>query len=288
MELPCRAPEEQMMLEVVFADGSVLGLLAIAIWGFVGLEFVCPLVAETKHPERNIPRSMIIGATMILAMYVVYCLGALLYVPAETLAGSALPHYEYVGAVFGETGLIFLTIAAFTATCSTVNTSLAAVPRMLYGMAKNGQTFAAFGKLHGKYQTPWVAITFVAVATGAPILIYGVDADAIILLLIGAAIAWLIAYIIAHVDVIVLRMRYPDRDRPFKTPLYPLPQIVGIAGMLYAIWHASPAPELTGKVFGIAGGVLVAGALFAAYWVIFVMKKGLFTPEPIENLVEED
>jgi len=281
-------PENQMVLEVVFANESVLGLLALAIWGFVGLEFVCPLVTETKDPKRNIPRSMILGATIILGMYVLYCLGALLYVPTETLANSALPHYEYVGAVFGETGLIFLTIAAFTATCSTVNTSLAAVPRMLYGMAKNGQTFSALGKLHGKYNTPWVAIVFVAVATGAPILIYGVDADAIILLLVGAAIAWLLAYIIAHVDVIVLRMRYPDLERPFKTPFYPLPQILGIAGMVYAIWHASPSPELTGKVFGIAGGVLGVGALFAAYWVIFVMKKGLFTPEPIENLIEED
>jgi len=281
-------PDSITVLEVVFVNENVLGLLAIAIWGFVGLEFVCPLVAETKNPERNIPRAMIIGATIILGMYVLYCLGALLYVPQDTLASAALPHYEYVGAVFGENGLLFLTLAAFTATCSTVNTSLAAVPRMLFGMAKNGQTFAAFGKLHSKYDTPWVAIVFVAVATGGPILVYGVDADAIILLLIGAAIAWLIAYIIAHIDVIVLRMRYPDLDRPFKTPFYPLPQIVGIVGMLYAIWNASPAPELTGKVFGIAGGVLVAGALFAAFWVIVVMKKGLFTPEPIENLIEDD
>jgi amino acid transporter len=281
-------PEEQMVLEVVFADGNVLSLLALAIWGFVGLEFVCPLVSETKDPNRNVPRSMIIGATVILAMYVVYCLGALLYVPQETLASAALPHYEYVGAVFGETGLYFLTIAAFTATCSTVNTSLAAVPRMLYGMAKNGQTFGAFGKLHGKYNTPWVAIVFVAVATGGPIFVYGVDADAIILLLIGAAIAWLFAYIIAHIDVIVLRMRYPDRDRPFKTPFYPIPQILGVIGMGYAIWNASPSPELTGKVFGIAGGVLGAGAVFSAIWVIFVMKKGLFTPTPIDELIEHD
>ncbi|MEP6020049.1 MAG: APC family permease [Paracoccaceae bacterium] len=281
-------PEEQMMLEVVFADGNVLGLLALAIWGFVGLEFVCPLVLETKEPERNIPRSMMLGATIILGMYVLYCLGALLYVPTETLAGSALPHYEYVGSVFGETGLIFLTIAAFTATCSTVNTSLAAVPRMLYGMAENGQSFAFFGKLHSKYNTPWAAIAFVAAITGAPILVYGVDADAIVLLLIGAAIAWLVAYIIAHVNVIVLRKRYPDLERSFKTPFYPLPQIVGIVGMLYAIRYASPSPELNAKVFGIAGGVLGAGALFAAYWVIFVMKKGLFTPTPIEELTKRD
>jgi len=280
-------PEDMEALNVVIWNADVLSLLAIAIWGFVGLEFVCPLVQESENPERDIPRSMIIGATIILAMYLLYCLGALMYVPTETLAGSALPHYEYVGSVFGEKGLFFLTLAAFTATCSTVNTSLAAVPRMVYGMAENGQTFSVFTKVHPKYGTPWAAIVFVALATGVPILIYGVNADAILLLLIGAAIAWLIAYIIAHVDVIVLRRRYPNIKRPFKTPLYPLPQVIGIAGMLYAIWYASPAPEMTVQVFSIAGGVLLAGCVIAAIWVKFVMKKGLFEPEPAEHFAED-
>ena len=280
-------PEDMKLLSFGLHEADVLSLLAIAIWGFVGLEFVCPLVRETSDPERNVPRSMIIGATIILIMYVIYVLGALLYVPQEVLANSALPHYEYVGSVFGESGLYFLTLAAFTATCSTVNTSLAAVPRMIYGMAQNGQTFALFARLHPKYNTPWTAIVLVSLATGVPVLIYGVDADAIILLLIGAAIAWLIAYIIAHIDVIVLRIRYPNIRRPFKTPLYPLPQVIGIAGMAYAIWWASPSPELTDRVFTIAGSVLLAGCVIAAIWVKFVMKKGLFEPERAEHFSQE-
>ena len=276
-----------MVTRIVW-NADILSLLAIAIWGFVGLEFVCPLVRETKDPERNVPRSMIIGATIIFLMYILYVLGALLYVPQDTLADSALPHYEYVGAVFGEKGLFFLTLAAFTATCSTVNTSLAAVPRMIYGMAENGQTFKVFCEAASQVRHPLgLHRFFVALATGVPVFIYGVDADAIILLLIGAAIAWLIAYIIAHIDVIVLRVRYPNIKRPFKTPFYPLPQVIGIAGMLYAIWWASPAPELTAKVFTIAGVVLAAGCVIAAAWVKLVMKKGLFEPEPAEHFAAD-
>jgi len=85
----------------------------------------------------------------------------------------------------------------------------------------------------------------------------------------------------------VLRRRYPNIKRPFKTPLYPLPQVIGIAGMLYAIWYASPAPEMTVQVFSIAGGVLLAGCVIAAIWVKFVMKKGLFEPEPAEHFAED-
>ena len=164
-----------------------------------------------------------------------------------------------------------------------MNSTLAAVPRMIYGMARNGQTFAVLGRLHPKYNTPWTATILVAAASALPILFYGVNADAILLLLVGAAIAWLIAYIIVHIDVIVLRRRYPALDRPFKTPFYPLPQLIGIAGMLYAIRYASPAPEMTGQVFTIAGLTLLAGAVLAAIWVKLVMKKGLFEPEPADR-----
>lgn len=158
---------------------------------------------------------------------------------------------------------------------------------MIYGMARNGQTFALFGKLHPKYATPWAAILLVAALTAVPVLFYGVNADAILILLVGAAIAWLFAYIIVHIDVIVLRRRYPDLKRPYRTPFYPLPQILGIAGMLYAIWNASPSPDLTTKVFSIAGLTLAAGAVLAAIWVRLVMKKGLFEPEPAQLLDQE-
>ncbi|OXY81296.1 APC family permease [Oceanimonas doudoroffii] len=264
---------------------GVFALVALAIWGFVGAEFVCPLVEDAKQPERNIPRSMSLGVTVIFVTIAIYCLGALFYIPADQLAGSPLPHYDFAQAVFGETGLTFLAIAAITATCSTVNTSLAAIPRMLYGMAKNGQAFPQFSKRSRTNNTPWVAVLFVAAITGLPMLIMGDDPDAIGLLLISAAIAWLLAYIITHVNVMVLRRRYPKLKRPYKTPFYPLPQILGIAGMIYAVYYASPAPELNGQIFGAAGMVLGLVSVIGVFWVKVVMKKKLFEPEPIEKVL---
>ena len=214
---------------------GVLTLVALAIWGFVGAEFVCPLVEESKQPERNIPWSMMLGVGVIFVTIALYSIGALFYVPQEELAGAALPHYLFATALLGEGGKIFLVIAAVTATCSTVNTSLAAIPRMLLGMAVNGQAFPQFKRLSKRFNTPWVAVLFVAAITGAPVLLMGDDPGAIGLLLLAAAIAWLLAYIICHLDVIALRRRYPDLARPFTTPFYPLPQLLGIADMLVSI-----------------------------------------------------
>jgi len=263
---------------------GVLALAAMAVWGFVGAEFVCPLVEEARSPERTIPWSMILGITVIFITIALYSTGALRYVPREDLAGNVLPHYLFATAVFGENGKLLLVIAAATATCSTVNSSLAAIPRMLYGMALRGQAFPQFKLLSRRYREPWVAVLFVALITGAPVLLMGDDPDSIGLLLLAACIAWLLAYMICHLDVMVLRHRYPDMPRPFRSPLYPLPQIVGIIGMGAAIYYISPSEDVTLRIFISAGGVLGLVSAIGIIWVKFVMRKPLFKPEPIESL----
>lgn len=265
---------------------GVLTLVALAVWGFVGAEFVCPLVEDARRPERDIPISMIIGVAVIFVTIGLYAMGALFYVPQEALASAALPHYLYATALFGESGKLFLVIAATTATCSTLNTSLAAIPRMLYGMAQNGQAFPQFKRLSRGFNTPWIAVLFVAAITGVPILFMGDRPEAINLLLIAAAIAWLLAYIVCHLDVIALRRRYPELPRPFRTPFYPLPQLLGIAGMLVSIWYASPSEEMTLSIFTSAGVVLGLVSLIAMLWIKLVMRKPLFTPEPLGQVLE--
>ncbi|MHA7848602.1 APC family permease [Serratia sp. D1N4] len=258
---------------------GVLTLVAMAIWGFVGAEFVCPLVEEAQRPERDIPRSMIIGLSVIFCTIVIYCLGALLMIPPEELATNGLPHYLFATAVFGETGQIFLVTAAVTATCSTLNSSLATIPRMLSGMAQNGQAFPCFKRHSAKTGSPWVSVLFVASITGLPLLL--MENDSINLLLSAAALAWLLAYIITHINVLVLRRRYPARHRPFRTPFYPLPQVIGIVGMLYAIANISPSTEQAIQIYQVAGVVLGLVSLIAVLWIKFVMRKPLFKPEPL-------
>ncbi|MFQ6575727.1 APC family permease [Pseudomonas sp. UM16] len=264
---------------------GVIALTAMAVWGFVGAEFVCPLVEETRRPQRNIPGSMMIGLTVIFVIIVLYCLGALLTVPQAELASNGLPHYLFATTVFGEAGQVFLVTAAITATCSTLNSSLAAIPRMLLGMARNGQAFGVLKRVGKRSGAPWVAVLFVSAITGLPLLLMHDHPDAINQLLLAAALAWLLAYIITHINVIALRRRYPQAARPFRTPFYPLPQLFGIAGMLFAIWHVSPSPEMTFAIFAYAGLVLLVVSIIAVLWIKCVMHKPLFQPEPLASVL---
>ncbi|MCC6076282.1 APC family permease [Pseudomonas sp. GCM10022188] len=258
-------------------DGSFLGLVALAMWLLVGVEFICPLIQEVRDPERNVPRAMMLSLCLVFGIFLLFCWGASRYLALDTLTGSPLPYLDYVDAVFGKAGLIVAIVMAVTATCSTVNTVLASVPRMLHGMAVNGQSFPQLKRLHPRFGTPWVAILFMAAIIALPFLLLG--QDSIVTLLIAASTSWLLAYMVAHLDVIVLRRRHPQLARPFRTPFYPLPQLAGLLGMGYVALNNSPSPEMTQTVYTLTGAVLLVIGVIAALWVKLVMKRGLFQPE---------
>lgn len=258
------------------ADGSFISLIALAMWLFVGAEYICPMINEVKDPVKNIPRAMHYSLFAIFGIFLAFIFGASLFLSTETLLGSPIPYLDYANVVFGDAGLFIATLMALAATCSTINTIFAALPRMLHGMAEQKQAFPQLKALN-RYNTPWVGIVMMAGFTMIPFL--SLDIDSLIVLVIAATTSYLLAYIISHIDVIVLRKRMPNHTRPYKTPFYPLPQIAGIVAMVYVIINNSPAPEMTQMIFSIAGGMLLVISVIAALWVKFYMKRGLFEPD---------
>jgi len=95
--------------------------------------------------------------------------------------------------------MMLVGIAALSASIGLVSGALAAVPRLLYGMACEGQAFPIFRRLHPRFQTPWVAL-----AIAASMLTLRGDSKGFTVLILSAASAWLLAYIVAHLDVLVL------------------------------------------------------------------------------------
>ena len=258
-------------------NGSFLSFVALAMWLMVGVEFICPMINEVNRPERNIPRVMSLSLLAMFAIFLTFVFGASLYLNVETLTTSPLPYLDYASAVFGKFGLLIATVMGVAATCSTINTVLAAVPRMLQGMAEHGQAFPQLKITSKRFDTPWVAIVFMTAIIAMPFLLMGIDS--LITLVIAASTSWLLAYIVAHVNVLVLRRRLPEHARPYRTPFYPLPQILGIIGMGYVALHNSPSPEMTAMVYKITGGILLLVSVIGALWVKFYMKRKLFEPD---------
>ncbi len=257
-------------------DGSFIGLVGLALWTMVGVEYICPMINEVKNPNKNIPRAMHLSLFMIFCIFLAFIYGASLFLNVESLIGSPLPFLDYANAVFGKSGLVIATLMALAATCSTMNTVLAAVPKMLQGMAEQKQAFPQL-KATNKHNAPWVGILMIAVLTTIPFL--SLDIDSLIVLIIAATTSFLLAYSVAHINVMVLRKRMPNHPRPYRTPFFPVPQILGLIAMLYVALNNSPSPEMTQLVYSITGGILVVLSIIGALWVKFYMKRKLFEPD---------
>ncbi len=277
----------QIWQDLLHSDSSVFSLVLLALWAFISFEVACDLIEETKNPKKHLPKAMFIASITMLLVYCLIAFTAMRQVPASQLAITDIPHWVLGQALFGNTGKIIIVVLAITTTSGAISSALAALPRLLYGMAHHKQLPAIFMRLHPTRKTPWFGILVLSVATTIPILIFGKNPDALLMLLISAASCWLLTYIIAHIDLIVLRKKYPKHNRPFKSPLFPLLQLVGIVGMAFAFINCAPTPELRLKIYINTALFIGLTAAFAVIWVKYKMKKGLFKAEAIEQAIKD-
>ncbi len=265
--------------------GTLASMGAVAIWLYIGMEFVAPLAEEIKQPWKNIPLAMVIGVFTIFLVDVLFGWGATRFADLAEMASSSIPHVVGATAIFGATGGLIMTLVTILASFSTGNSYLAAIPRMLYGLANEGLLPRWFAKVSVRTRVPWAGM-LVTAGCMAAVLLYSTFSqggiDLILNLISVACTTWLLSYIIAQIDVIVLRRRYPTANRPFKTPFYPVPQIIGIASCAYLIVFIVPAMEQRLVIWGSAAVILAAITLFGVVW----LKRNrlpLFTPTDLTH-----
>ncbi|UTX52293.1 APC family permease [Leucobacter aridicollis] len=265
--------------------GTLASMGAVAIWLYIGMEFVAPLAEEVKKPWKTIPAAMIVGVCTIFVVDVLFGWGATRFADLGEMASSSIPHVVGATAIFGAAGGVIMTVVTILASFSTGNSYLAAIPRMLYGLANEGLLPKWLAKVSRRTRVPWAGM-LVTAACMASVLLYSTFAEGGIELILNlisiACTTWLFSYIIAQIDVIVLRKRYPNARRPFKTPFYPLPQILGIASCVYLIVFIVPEMSQRIVIWSSAAIILGAIALFGVIW----LKRNrlpLFTPTDLTH-----
>jgi amino acid transporter len=254
--------------EVTFTAIIALGG-AFAFWSFVGIEFVAPLAEETRDPTRSMPRGIIWGLVAILVTSLFMGFGVLGVLDPDfgVNVSPDAPQLEIGEAMFGGFGRVLMAIGTVLATFSSMTVIYASMPRILYGISRNGHFFGPlsklFGSVHPRFRTPWVATFVTAVLYVWVAISYG----AVVEQIFTAAYVWILLYAIYHVLVVASRYVNPSVDRPFKLPL-----IVPVLGFLFTIylWWAAfkdPIDEsgLTGHgFFGPRGLWIIGGSLVAA------------------------
>ena len=112
--------------------------------------------------------------------------------------------------------------------------------------------------------------------------------DKIMNLVLAAVCAWGVAYLLVTLSVVMLRIRRPDLPRAYRSPLFPLPQIVSSAGILLAIRYVTP-PGMNARDIYVPFGVMLGlTAVYALFWTLFVMRVNPFAPVRVEDILEEE
>ena len=233
----------------------------IGVIAFTGLEAAASLAGEVNASVAQLRRLVLPGSALIVVIYVgiafvgisalpvhhgISDLGVKhLNAPVLGIVESYKPTWvanvlKYAVAIGGALGL---TAAAGAA--------MLGVSRVGYSLATNRQIPSAIGRLSPRWGTPFVVIGAAALASAALVLPSDIE------LLVGIyALGALIAFMIAHVSVIALRFREPDRPRAYRVPLS-----IPIRGAKV------PLPTLVGAVLAAAGVVIVMIYHSGARWV---------------------
>jgi amino acid transporter len=273
-----------------FEWATLTGLLGLAVFAFVGLEYTCPLAEELDNPRRELPLGMFLGLALIAIPLVLYGIGATRYLPADQLGDpTQLTHMNIAIALLGDTGKWWMGIVSIAATVATLNALLAGIPRLLYGMSYTQQAPRPFGYLLPTTRAPVVGIVVMALIPIGMNVFDVASSGTFIELILAGVLGWATAYILIHVSLIVLRLREPNVVRPFKSPLFPLPQLLGIGLLVWAAVEIFPDPEVRDNIYRDYLIFLAVSVAVAFVYNLSTMRSvaAQFRPIPLREVYAE-
>ena len=263
---------------------SVVSMTAVAFWLFIGAEYAIPISKEVKNAKKNVPLGMMLGLIIICVVQSVLVLGFHNYTDWKQLADSAAPHLLYGVNLLGQPGKIWMAFVAALAVISSQNSGIQGLSSICQGMAKMNMMPQCFGKTK-KNGVPYIGVWFISIAIMAFAVISNGSTDAISFMILVGSVFWMISYILAHVDVLILRRRLPKAPRSFKSPGGGLLQIIGILGTVYMVLNISTDPAERNAIWLITIVVFAILAVYAFFWIRYKMKIPVFKSVPLEKVM---
>ena len=142
---------------VVLAVGAALVPVMFATGGWQQSNFIAE---EMIDAERNLPRALVIGVTIVVAVYLLANVTYLKTLGAPGLAHSTAPAAEAMRGVLGSTGATVIAAGIAFSTFGFLNLVILVSPRVYQTMAADGAFFPRLARLHPRYRTPAAAIVF--------------------------------------------------------------------------------------------------------------------------------
>lgn len=263
---------------------TILSTVSIAFWLFIGAEYAIPISKDVRNAKRNVPLGMFIGLGIMCVVQSVMVFGFHNYTTWEDLSNSPAPHLLYGMNLLGTPGKVWMTLVAALAVISTQNSSVQGLASICQGMAKMNMMPQIFAKTN-KNKVPYFGVWFVSLL----IIVFGYisndSSDLISFLILVGSVFWMVSYVFAHLDVLVLRRKLPKAPRSFKVPFGPLFPVIGILGTVYMIINISDDPVERNAIWLVTGVTFVLLFIYSVIWIKFKMKIPVFKSVPLQKVM---
>jgi APA family basic amino acid/polyamine antiporter len=210
--------------------GEPLGMMAgaaVIFFAYIGFDSVSTHAEEAVRPQRDVPIGIITSLILCTVLYVAVAGILTGMVPYDKINIDAP-----VSDAFRQAGLpwaqLLISLGALTGITSVLLVMMLSQPRVWLAMARDGLFSPRFfGAVHEKYRTPWKS----TILTGGIVALLGAFLPLRILAEL-VNIGTLLAFVIVCAAVLVMRVKHPEAERPFRAPFYPVTPVLGIVTCL--------------------------------------------------------
>jgi APA family basic amino acid/polyamine antiporter len=252
---PVAEPLPPLSTSVILAVGAALVPVLFAFGGWQQTNFVAE---ELIDPARNLPRALLAGVAIVVAVYLLANIAYLRTLGIDGLARSSAPAADAMAALFGVKGRGLISAGIAISTFGFLNLVILVSPRLYRAMASDGLFFPSLARLHPRYRTPTAAIVFQCV-WGVVLTLTGRYGDLLDYVVFGD---W-IFFGSTAATLFVFRARekrgLESSDLRFRMPGFPVAPIVFILAALYVVVGSivsNPGNAVKGSIL-IALGVPV-------------------------------
>ena len=235
--------------------GGVIAGAALVFFAYIGFDTVTVASEEARVPSRDVPRAVLASLAIGMVIFLAAAYVTVGIVPWKTMDANAAMADAVHRAGNGRFLNAVIFAGAFAGTTTVMLTSLLGQIRIFYVMARDRMLPPIVARVDARTGTP--VLTTMTTGVLVAILAGVIPIEALIALV---SVGTLSAFAIVCVGVLVLRVRKPAADRPFRAPLI---FVTAPAGALLCVLVMTGLGTLTWVRFV---GWFVAGlVVYAAY-----------------------
>jgi len=204
------------------STGNLFLGIALATIAYTGIETMSQMAEETKKPETNVPRALVMMIVAVLVIFAGISLVSLSAMTPDELAtewardpvagiASNIP-VELIQTILQP----LIAILAATILLIATNAGLIGISRLAFSLGSNKLVPPVLSKVHTRFKTPYIAIIVFSLIAMVILLPGFFAADVFANMGALYAVGSLLAFMFAHASIISLRIRRPEMPRPFK------------------------------------------------------------------------